>query len=688
MNKASFLGRRQLTAIMGSCCIFTLAILSWCLLADVPLTAQAIGLIFIFCIGVVSWASICRLLWPSQCSINSYIPFGYALCSLASFILIMLKQGTVVSCLIGSLSGAIILLGIKTVVCTQQGNTVSSEQIQTGITRDSTILLAFTGVASTFLLKEQLISIADLRDITVNTTINGWSDVILHANTVLSFSSLAAGQAPISTLNYTDQVIPYHYASYLLSSLVSSLSAKSSPLAIYVAIVAPLGCMLLIMPLLENALTTRSTHTTLGFVGTGSLLFLIYSLWVRLINNSFFDPAWLLITGPATMYACAIIVSGLQIGTKSHNKKPIYLASLVLMAFLLSAFSKIQIAHSLLPMTVLSLTSATLGIKKQTLEISLKQWLFFSFIILSFAAIHLYGNWILDINRKHPVVEVTAFLSDIGTTTWGNAHFGQALLVNKAWIAPLLGLLTLWGPLLLIALITSKARQSRNVLRPQVLTLITLSYTLSLILSPSMPWDDGEFLNRSWPLLWCLGAWYLLGQYPIRLEQKLNRQMLITGSVLAIILGWSILPEPKKESIASPPTREGWTKAFYPTIIRSSEKKLSSRIGQSSTNTYFFASNNKSNSYLDDLPSRLAALSGTRPLLSRLAFQKSLSIRRTRNNTDLSVETRYSQMLKLYAGACPASSSANSPIKAIKQPESYSGQQVYIICQGLEQPSQ
>jgi hypothetical protein len=58
MNKAYCIGGRQLAAMIDSCCIFTLAILSWCLLADVPLTAKAIGLIFVFCIGVVSWSSI------------------------------------------------------------------------------------------------------------------------------------------------------------------------------------------------------------------------------------------------------------------------------------------------------------------------------------------------------------------------------------------------------------------------------------------------------------------------------------------------------------------------------------------------------------------------------------------------------------------------------------------------------
>jgi hypothetical protein len=130
-------------------------------------------------------------------------------------------------------------------------------------------------------------------------------------------------------------------------------------------------------------------------------------------------------------------------------------------------------------------------------------------------------------------------------------------------------------------------------------------------------------------------------------------------------------------------------KAFYPITISLSEKKLADQLDNSRANTYFFASSSikNSNFILDDLPSRLAALSGMRPLLSRISFQKSLPVHHSKNNVDLTIETRYGQMLRRYVRACPASAGKNSPIKALQQQETVPDQQVYVVCQNLEQPS-
>lgn len=248
--------------------------------------------------------------------------------------------------------------------------------------------------------------------------------------------------------------------------------------------------------------------------------------------------------------------------------------------------------------------------------------------------------------------------------------------------------MTLCGPLFLIAFISCLGKPPKDEFRAKVILLVAISYGASLLLSPSMPWDDAEFLNRSWPLLWCFGAWALLGSWPVALE-RLPRQLLIIISVIAIILGWLLLPEPKRESIASPPNRKDWSKSYYPTSIRLTEKKLAKALKQSRANAYFFASSNASNSnyILDDLPSRLAALSGMRPLLSRLTFQKTLPVHQARNGLNLSVETQYSQMLKRYATVCRSSAGATIPIRAFTQPELDSDQRVYVVCAGLEQPS-
>jgi hypothetical protein len=206
-----------------------------------------------------------------------------------------------------------------------------------------------------------------------------------------------------------------------------------------------------------------------------------------------------------------------------------------------------------------------------------------------------------------------------------------------------------------------------------------------------MPWDDGEFLNRSWPLLWYLGAWALLDKRSFRLDEKLGQRVLLTGSAIAFILGWFILPVPKRESIASPSRPEGWSKAFYPTTINSTEKKMANGLKSLGTTTYFFASSSLKNSYskidFDDMPSRLAALSGARPLLSRVLFQRSMEVDHGKNNLALSVESRYNRILRRYGAACASSADTNSPIKVFEEPTVALKQNVYVVCQDLEPPA-
>ena len=605
--------------------------------------------------------------------------------------MMMLKQGTVASVLIGSLSG-VLLLFIKNPIRTQRQIRSGHESSQVGISKRSATSLVIAAMFTTFLLANQIISIRGLRNVAVNTTINGWADVMLHANTVLSLSSLPAGQAPISALDYADPIVPYHYASYILSSLFSSLSPQASPLESFVSIVAPLGCLLMLLPLSEQALKATSRHASIALLGTGSFLFLLYSLWVRLIGDSLLDPAWLLITAPATMYACAIVLSSIQICTSTYKQGPVALISLVLLGFLLTAFAKIQIAYALLPMVVVIVSSVgfrTLG-QKHVLNANTSIYIPLAAVSL-FAGVHLYVNSILGIGRRHPVGEVMTFFRDIAAKTWGHTNIGQTSVLNNDWLAPLLGFLTLCGPVFLSALICGITGPSRRGFGLRVLALVVASYMVSFLLSPSMPWDDGEFLNRSWPLLWYLGAWALLDKPPFEFHLKQPHLVVITSLVIAFILGWSILPAPKRESIASPPRPEDWSKAYYPTIVNSSEKKLAQDLRQVGLNAYFFASSSLKNSHskidFDDLPSRLSALSGARPLISRVLFQKSLQAFDSKESLDRSVESRYSQMLGSYGRACDSSAGANSPIQAIQQLGAVPKQKVYVVCQDLEPPS-
>jgi len=603
----------------------------------------------------------------------------------------MLKQGTVASAVIGSLSG-VFLFWISNVIRTQRQILSGHESIQAAITKRSVTWLLLTAVLTTFLLANQIASIRGLRNIDVNTTIKGWADVMLHANTILSLSSLPPGQAPISTLDYADPIVPYHYESYILSSLFSSLSPQATPLESFLSIVAPLGCLLLLLPLSEQALKATSRRASIALIGTGSFVFLIYSLWVRLIGDSLLDPVWLLITGPAAMYACAIILSAIQICPATYKQGPIAFTSLVLLGFLFTVFAKIQIAHALLPMVVVVVSLVCFSHLRQKHGLPINHSIYVSLAALSLlAGIHLYGNSLLGVGRRNPLGEVMSFFRDIAARTWGHVNVGQATVLSNDWLASLLGFLTLCGPLFLIALISGITGPSRHDFGVRVLVLIVVSYMVSLFLNPSMPWDDREFMNRSWPLLWCLGAWALLDNSPFKLDQKQPQLMLITSSVFAFIVGWSILPGAKRESIASPARPEDWSQAYYPTIVNSSEKKLAKVLKRSGVNTYFFASSSLKNSHskidFDDLPSRLSALSGARPLMSRVLFQKSLQVLRIKKGLDLSVESRYSQMLRDYGTACASSVGANSPIKAFQQPGGVPEQPNSIVCEDLEPPN-
>jgi len=648
--------------------------------------------VFIFCVGVTSWASICRHLWPSQYSLNNYLPLGYALCSLASFALIMLKQGTVASCLMGSLLG-VFLFCLKNVIRAQRQTHSGHESIQAGITKRSVIALVLTAMFTTFLLANQITSIRGLRNVAVNTTIKSWADVTWHANTVLSLSSLPQGQLPISPFDYADSIVPYHYSSYILSSLFSSLSPQASPLESFVSILVPLGCLLMLLPLAEQALKAKTRHASIIFLGSASSVFLIYSLWVRLLGDSWLDPAWLLITAPATMYACAITLSGIQICTETHKRGSIPLIGLALLGFLLTVFTKIQIAHALLPMVVVVVISAGFSILRQNRRLRLNRTIYIPLASLAFlAALHLHGNSVLGLGRKHPIGEVMTFFGVVVARTWGQLKVGQISVLNIDWIAPLLGFMTLCGPLFLIALISGVSGPSRQSFGVRILILAAFSYVVSLLLSPSMPWDDGEFLNRSWPLLWCLGVWALLDRCPLKLNKKLPQQWIVSGSVITIALGWLLLPGPKKVSIASPPKPDDWSKVFYPITFKSTEIKLAQDLRRSGNNNYFFASSSLKKSYskveFDDLPSRIAALSGARPLLSRVLFQKSMQVHQAKNGLEMSVELRYNQILSRYGAACASSAGANSQIKVFEEPNVAPKQNVYVVCQDLKPPSQ
>jgi hypothetical protein len=261
-----------------------------------------------------------------------------------------------------------------------------------------------------------------------------------------------------------------------------------------------------------------------------------------------------------------------------------------------------------------------------------------------------------------------------------------------------------------------------------------------------MVWDAAEFQNRSWPMLWCIGAWGLAGWQP---RFALQRHRLLTGLLVVALLVFAtvLLPQQKSESAASPPLWPDWTIKYYPFLISWSDKQAaaalkahavlqtevkSMREGKTTrsesegldtmsrsnsmpiasskpqaipsaasvehppekpaanatlnatpnatanatakttvTSTdgssaqsphgldynggqYFFAANivPTGDAILYDQPSLIAGLSGSRPVISKLAFQRILTRYKRRQLRFHSVESRYQDLLRRSRLAC------------------------------------
>lgn len=660
--------------------ILTSAVCAWCLLSGTAITGAAFMALFVFMGGVTSWASLCRLIWPAKTTVNSYLPMGYGLCSLVSLIFILLKQGTVLSCILASGLG-VAAYAYKSRNTSAADGQASRILFPDAITPSSLASLVIASLLASFLMLDQLHSIASLNQAATDTLIKAWSDVILHANTLLSISSLPWGQAPISTLDYAAPIIPYHYISYVLSAFLNSLSPQASPLACFITIVAPLGLLLLLLPLNEQ-LQDSITKASIGVAALKvSTIFAVYCLWVRLIHDTFLDPVWLLITAPATLYACAMVVSCLDIAFKSETFRAVNVIGLTATAFLLVGLSKLQIAQSLLPMVtlIIVLTLANSNQSLPRIRVKYRVLIPISLGLLVLACLGL--NSLVGVARSKPVEEVGIFLQGIRNIAWPLNGNPLSSLLDALWINKILGLLTLCGPLFLLAIGYSLSIGRQQALLRAMLLLMFTSYCLGLFVSPSMPWDDGEFLNRSWPVLWCVGAWVLLGVKNVFSDTRKTR-IAMGLSLLLVALGLSVLPLTKQLSIASPRSKLDWSKDYFPVRIKKEDKSIARMLQALGRNSPFFAISSPENNrqILDDSPARLASLSGMRPVMSRLGFQKSLQAKKGVPENENSIGRRYLQMLARYKEDCHQNAHLQSATRIIKGNDNLLEKEILIVC--------
>lgn len=157
---SQFAGARSLLSVTA---ILTAFVGCWLLLAGSTPQPWLLVCLFWFMTGSVCWSAACQQVWPSDSSLNSYLPLGYGIASLVSFVLIMLRLGTLPACALGSGFGAISWwLSTRTASATEPA--YSSDMPSPAGNAAAFIPLLLTGAYATFLMADQLISTADLGD--------------------------------------------------------------------------------------------------------------------------------------------------------------------------------------------------------------------------------------------------------------------------------------------------------------------------------------------------------------------------------------------------------------------------------------------------------------------------------------------------------------------------------------------
>ncbi|MEB3168649.1 MAG: hypothetical protein VKK97_07945 [Synechococcaceae cyanobacterium] len=681
---------QELLSLIRPSIIPTLAVICWLQLTGTSVGLAGMAWIFLFLQGSTCWAAVCRRLWSSVNTVSSYLPLGFGLCSLLSLALMALRLGTILSCCAAILLGLLSALGCACLRLRRPPIPDAPPPVR------AQLLLSQLAAAliATFLLANQLLSSASLHDLTGTSVLNAWADGILHANTVLSLSLLPAGTAPISTLDPTISIIPYHYIAYALPAFLVSTIPDVNPLISFLAVVAPLGMMLLLLPITEKLLLAAASLRRPAFAWSQILWFiaivlLAYATWTRSIGNAFQDPLWLLITGPATLYACAMVVSGLQIAVGQPRQPlpgPVAAAALTTLVLVLSAFSKLQVAHSIALASLTLILLSGYQLIQPDRRLRLRDHGLVALLGLAGVGALLVLNAMFDVARAHPLEEWLSFLQLTAHQAWSGQPAVIALVSRAPTAAALLGVLTLAGPLFLVGLLPSLRRGALEPTSSWLIALIFASYLVGLLVSPAMPWDGREFQNRSWPLLWSIGIWLLAG---LRLSPvpTLTPWQLAATALAMLTLAGILMPAAKWTSAASSPIAKDWTASYYPTTIRSADKTMARAMLPYRGNTFFFARSNPvpGRNNLDDEPSRLAALSGMRPLWSRLVFQTQLADFGDQGSRRPLLQARYQHLLDSAIEACgPVRGERQRIARIYEAVERHPAATAYALCDYLD----
>jgi hypothetical protein len=625
----------------------------WLAMAGYPPNGAAVALIGIFMMGSIYWAAVLQKAWGISDQFNSCIPLGFGLSCLTALLLLQARMGTIVSA-IGASGGAVLALQALSHM------SQSSESLTPQTKNEPSLFqIAAAGGLATFLMANQLLSAHSLNNAGVDTTVNGWIDLPIHSNTVISLFNLSPGVAPISTLDAVKPLFPYHLGSYVLPAAVSTADRSIPPFVSYLAFCAPLGITLLLLPILQRLSSKRKKVPVLAVLLNAGSILLIYAIWLQFTLDSLYDPIWLLVTAPATLYACSMLTSGLEIGSNlwertssSANNSARKVLPLIVLVFILTLAFKFQIAYSIAIGTavlcsILAWRAAAPASRPQTLAI----FLVLLVLILLGCLQTLYGK--LGIAPTNPFQALSTYLvlasqKNILGKTVDPTHTGVLISTIKSFV----GVTVLTGPLFLCGWGLANSTRECAPVPKGILPVLFSSFLLGLLIHPVMPWDPGEFQNRSWPLFWCVGCWLLAGYRTngyremtptLALHQGVNKGFFILICILAVII--VAIPVNRKQSIAAPLLND-WADTNYPLMVSTADKQTSRKVQEIGSGEYFFDPKDDPSTLL------IAGLSGRRPLFSRTTFQTQSAIIPSKENKDELIKDRFQRLEQAAIASC------------------------------------
>ena len=638
MNVIRSVGMKQLLSRVGrwdhSCELLLSAglvgfLVLWVLLAGAPLSIGGLLLLATYVAGGCLWTSIAQFSWPSRSSCLAYYPIGFGISTGLCTLLLLARLGLICSLLLAMLIAVVVCF-----VAPWSGRQSSLFQNDEKNVRNLGACLLISGASLlllTALFSSQLQSASTLTSLAGDTSLLAWNDYIAHARTTLEIATAQFGGLPQSSLNPQLRVSPYHYGHYILPALLLNQGLSVSSLQAYTALAPAFGAFLLLMPILER-FRLAGIARIVEVLPFSSAAMLAYSAWLHFAADTFVDPIWLLVAGPGTMYAAAVLLSLLQIYvTRSPCIKGRDLVSLVVVVGMLLLLHKIHLLHSFAIFLLLLLVVGFCAADGNALAPSGWRWLGIrrnrylsaaaagSFLLLS-------ANFALQMNREHMVkdflanaLKFTEYFSGLTFDTYNISGYAfSAADILYLLVCSLVGIAVMAGPLFGMAVLLSRHPSlERNPLSPDVamdrlLLALLGSLLIAIFLAPVPPWwpDSSEFQNRVWPVLWSIALWFLAGlRLPV--DAPALRFFMIALQVIVLIGCVQLVPTSKRLSI----TAASKISDAYPTIMPLSAKRIALELQATNPSYRFFASKEPFGSRDNELYAlTLSALSGRLPL--------------------------------------------------------------------------